>query len=697
MSTDAAAPTRTSDLPADNPFASPSALPYGLPPFDRIQPEHYLPAFEAGMAGQRREVEEIASDPADPTIENTLEALERSGELLTRVSATFFNLTSSAVTDELAGLEADLAPAMAAHHDAIVLDRRLFARIATLRARERELGLDAEQSRLLERYHKDFVRAGAGLDERAQDRLREINAELSALSTEFKAKLLAETNDLAVHVTDEAELAGMSPDAIGTARAAAAERGVDGYLITLVLPTSQPALATLRRRDVRERLYRASVSRGLRGNADDTRATVVRIAALRAERAALLGFPTHADYAVADQTARTGEAVTSMLAALVGPAVENAHQEAAELEDLLEADGEPGPLKPWDWAYYAERVRRERFDVDAAALRPWFRLEDVVEHGVFHAAYELYGLRFRRRHHLPVYHRDVTVYEVFDDEDNAIGLFLADWYARPSKRGGAWMSTFVDQAHLLGTSTVAVVNLNIPRPAGGEPTLLTLDEVDTAFHEFGHVLHGMLSDVRYPRLSGTNVPRDFVEYPSQVNEMWALWPEVLRNYAHHHETGAPLADDVPERIRAAGAYGQGFALTEYLAATLLDWEWHRLAPGTAPDADGVEAFEEAALARHGLAFHLVPPRYRSTYFSHIFAGGYSAGYYSYVWSEVLDADTVEWFREHGGLRRQLGERFAQRLLSRGGAVDPMAAYESVLGRPPRVEPLLERRGLTPVS
>jgi peptidyl-dipeptidase Dcp len=697
VSTDAAPTTSAAPLPYGNPFASPSELPYGLPPFDGILEEHYGPAFEAGMAEQRREVEAIAIDPGEPTFENTLEALERSGALLTRVAATFFNLTSSAVTDELAALEAVVAPKLTEHRDAILLDRRLFARLDSLQARRHDLGLDAEQARLLERYTKDFVRAGAGLDDAAQQRLREINAELSALSTEFKTKLLADTNDLAVHLKDEADLEGLSADAIGAARAAAAEHGLDGHLLTLVLPTSQPVLASLRRRDVRERVHRASVSRGLRGNANDTRATLVRMSALRAERAVLLGFADHADYVVADQTAGTSKAVTSMLGALVGPAVENAHGEAAELEELLEADGEQGPMKPWDWAYYAERVRKERFEVDGAGLRPWFRLERVVEHGIFHAAYELYGLRFRRRHDLPTYHPDVAVYEVLDDEGEGLGLFLADWYARPSKRGGAWMNTFVDQSRLLGSSPVTVVNLNIPKPADGEPALLTLDEVDTAFHEFGHVLHGMLSDVRYPRLSGTSVPRDFVEYPSQVNEMWALWPEVLDHYARHWQTHEPLPADVPERIRAARGYGQGFALTEYLAAAMLDLEWHRVAPGTAPDADGVEAFEERALARHSLAFHLVPPRYRSTYFSHVFAGGYSAGYYSYVWSEVLDADTVEWFREHGGLRRELGERFCRQLLSRGGAVDPMAAYEAVLGRPPRVEPLLERRGLTPVT
>ncbi len=696
MSTD---PTGSSAgaLPAENPFAAPSALPFGLPPFDRVREEHYGPAFEAGMAEQRREVEVVATDPGEPTFENTLEALERSGTLLTRVAAVFFNLTSSHVTPGLRELEAEVAPRLAAHSDAIRLDPRLFARIEALYSRREELSLDAEQQRLLERYHRDFVRAGAALDPQRQERLREINGELSRLSTEFGAKLLADTNELAVHVTDEADLEGLPPERVASAREAAAGRGLDGWLLTLVLPTQQPVLSALRRRAVRERVHRASVSRGGRGNEHDTRATLVRLAALRAERAELLGFENHAEYVVEDQTAGTSAAVTDMMAALVGPAVENAHAEAAELEQLLLADGEEAPLRPWDWAYYAERLRQQRFSVDAAALRPWFRLEDVVEHGIFHAAYELYGLRFHRRRDLPTYHPDVQVYEVLDGEDRDLGLFLADWYARDSKRGGAWMNTFVDQSHLLGTRPVAVVNLNVPRPPEGSPALLTLDEVDTAFHEFGHVLHGILSDVRYPRLSGTSVPRDFVEFPSQVNEMWALWPEVLANYAHHHQTHEPLPADVPDRVRAARAYGQGFALTEYLAAALVDLEWHRLAPGSAPAPEDVDAFEEAALARHGLAFHLVPPRYRSTYFSHVFAGGYSAGYYSYIWSEVLDADTVEWFREHGGLRRRLGERFARELLSRGGAVDPMEAYAAVLGRPPRVEPLLERRGLTPVG
>jgi len=682
-------------LPTDNPFAEPSQLPFGLPPFDRITAGHFEPAFTAGMAEQRREVAAIVAQPEPATFSNTLEALERSGRLLDRVASVFFNLTGSVGDDELNAIEARVAPQLAEHSDAIRLDPRLFARIDAVFAGRHELGLDAEQLRLLERYHLDFVRAGAGLDSDRQGRLREINAELSALTTAFRTRLTAETNELALHLSDRADLAGMPDDAISAAAAAAGARDLDGYLITLILPTEQPALTTLRDRSVRERLHRASVGRGMHGNEHDTRELVVRIVERRGERARLLGFTDHAAYVVADQTAGSSQAVSQMLAGLVPPAVANARAEAAELEALLIADGEQAPLQPWDWAFYADRVRRDRYHVDTAALRPYFELARVVDDGVFAAAEQLYGLRFAPRTDLPRYHPDVQVYEVIGPDGAALGLFLADWYARDSKRGGAWMSTFLDQSHLLGHRPVVVINLNVPRPPDGEPALLTLDEVETAFHEFGHVLHGLLSDVHYPRLSGTSVPRDFVEFPSQVNEMWAMWPSLLARYAVHHTTGEPLPQERIDRVIAAQSYGEGFATTEYLAAALLDLEWHRRGAGEpAVPAAEVEAFEQAALERHGIALDLVPPRYRTSYFSHIFAGGYSAGYYSYIWSEVLDADTVDWFRENGGLRRENGAVFARELLSRGGAVDPMAAFAAVRGRPPRIEPLLKRRGLT---
>jgi peptidyl-dipeptidase Dcp len=687
---------------SDNPFAVPSPLEHGLPPFDLIREEHYAPAFEEGMARQRQELEAIAADEREPTFENTVQALERSGAMLNRVSAVFFNLIGSVATDGLRAVEADVVPRLAAHRDALLMDPRLFERVSQLYERRATLGADPEEQRLLERYHLDMVRAGAALEQSRQERLREINQELSTLGTRFRNRLQADTNDLAVHVETEAELAGLPADGIAAAAAAAAARGLEGYLLTLVLPTPQPALATLTDRALRERLHRAAVARGRRGNENDTRAVLSAIVRLRAERARLLGYESHAAYIAADETAGSVDSVMSLLTGVVGPARENAAAELKDLTDRFHADGHDGELEPWDWAYYAELEARQRFDRDESALRPWFELERVLTEGIFAAAGQLYGLRFTRRHDLPAYHPDVEVYEVFDrdggDDEVSIGLFLADWYARDSKRGGAWMSSFVDQARLLSADPVIVINLNVPRPPDGSPTLLTLSQVKTAFHEFGHVLHGLLSDVVHPRLSGTNVPRDFVEYPSQINEMWAWQPELLARYAIHHRTGEPLPGNALDGLLAARSYGEGFATTEMLAAMLLDQAWHqRSADDPAVPAEEVDAFEQAALRRHGLDLPAVPPRYGSSYFAHIFAGGYSAGYYSYLWSEVLDADTEEWFLEQGGLNRAAGERFRRNLLSRGGAVDPMAAYEAVLGRPPRIEPLLERRGLLPIE
>jgi peptidyl-dipeptidase Dcp len=692
-------------LPAGNPFAASSPLPHQLPPFDLIREEHFGPAFDAGMSEQRAEVDAIVGNADPATVENTLEALERSGQLLSRTSAVFFNLIGSVTTDGLRAIEDDVIPLLAAHHDAILMDPGLFERIRSLHDRQDDLGLDGEQRRLLERWHLDQTRAGAGLPDADQSRLREINQELSALASTFRNRLQADTNDLAIHVDDVAELDGMTSDAVEACAQAAAERGLDGYLITLVLPTVQPALAVLTSRRLRRRLHQASVSRGRRGNGHDTRETLTRAVGLRAERAALLGFADHASYAVADETAGSVDSVMTLLLSMVEPAIDNAQQEERELTLALRADGVDGELEPWDWAFYAEKIAQQRFSRDSSALRPWFELGRVVERGIFAAAEALFGLRFTRRDDLPAYHSDVQVYEVMDtsaaSSDGApvsLGVFLADWYARDSKRGGAWMSSFADQAGLLGTSPVVVINLNIPRPPGDAPALLTMDEITTVFHEFGHVLHGLLSRVRYPRLSGTNVPRDFVEFPSQVNEMWAWWPQLLAEYAVHHETGEALPEHVREGLLAARTYGQGYATTEILAAMLLDQAWHQRSTQDDPiTAADVEEFERESLAEHGLALRLIPPRYGSTYFAHIFAGGYSAAYYSYLWSEVLDADAVEWFVESGGLQRSSGERFRQELLSRGGAVDPMKAFEAFRGRPPRVEPLLERRGLLPTG
>jgi peptidyl-dipeptidase Dcp len=677
----------------DNPFATPSELPYALPPFDRIADEHYRPAFEAGLAEQVAEVEAIAGNPETPTFDNTVVALERSGRLLSRVAGVFFNLAGSDSNDTIHELQAAFAPKLASHHDAIYLNEHLFARVSDLFQQRESLNLDAESAWLLERYHTDFQRAGAGLPAQDQQRLRVLNAELSTLSTQFSQNLLKDTNELALVVDDVAELAGLSADAVAAAGEAATSRGEAGKsVVNLILPTSQPALASLENRGLRERLFTASFSRGNRDNEYDNKETLARIAGLRAERAALLGHPHHAAYVISDETARTAEAAVGLLERLAPVAVANAKVEAAELQRYLEADEPGATLQPWDWAFYAERARRDRFDVDAAALRPYFELNRVLLDGVFYAASKLYGLTFTERHDLPKYHSELRVFEVFDADGTGLGLFLGDYYTRDSKRGGAWMNTFVDQAELFGTRSVVVNNLNIARPPTGEPTLLTFDEVVTAFHEFGHALHALVSDVRYPTFSGTNVPRDFVEYPSQVNEMWMLWPVVLANYAKHYETGEPLPQPLVDNLLASQLYGEGFATTEYLAASLLDQAWNGL--GVDDQVGDVQKFEAAALEKAGVALSSVPPRYRSTYFAHIFSGGYGAGYYSYIWSEVLDADTVDWFTENGGLTRENGDHFRRELLGRGGGVDPMVAFRNFRGRDPEIEPLLKRRGLS---
>ncbi len=690
-----------------NPLLEPGPLPYGFPDFATIREEHFAEAFTVALAAQRAEVAAITARPGPPTFDDTVVALERSGAALRRVSAIFFVLVASSSTPGIGALEAEVAPRLTAHADAITLDPELFARLDTLFTARHDLGLDPESLRLLERHHRDAVRAGARLGPAVQERLRALNAELSELTTQFGARLLADTNAAAVVVDDPAQLDGLSPDAVAAAALAAQERGHPGrWLLPLVLPTGQPALASLTDRALRERLHRASISRGARGDAHDTHDLVRRITALRAERAGLLGHPHHASWVVEVGTARTVEAVEGMLAALVPPAVRNAEAEAAELAALA-----GHPIEPWDRAFHAERLRRTR-DVDTAALRPYLELDRVLHDGVFVAAGELYGLRFTERHDLPVHHPDVRVFHVERspaersgvghspaerreggaDDREPVGLFVLDPYARETKRGGAWMNSFVVQSRLLGTRPVVLNTLNLAAPGAGEPTLLTVAEVRTLFHEFGHALHGLLSDVVYPTFAGTGVPRDFVEFPSQVNEVWLRDPAVVARYARHHATGAPLPADLAARLTdPAPAFGAGWATTEYLAAALLDLAWHRLAPGE--QVDDVAAFEEAVLAAAGVAVPSAPPRYRSTYFNHVFSGAYSAAYYSYIWSEVLDADTVEWFAENGGLRRKNGEAFRDALLARGGSVDPMEAYRAFRGRDPDIRPLLARRGL----
>jgi peptidyl-dipeptidase Dcp len=667
-----------------NPLLAPSTLPYQLPPFAEIRDEHLLPAFEVGMAEQRAEVDAIIANDDVPTVENTVIAFERSGATLERVRAVFFTRSWADSTPFIAELEESLAPRLADHEDAIQLDARLFARIAAVHEGRDEI-TDAETRYLVERHHTEFTLAGAGLDDADKAQLRELNGRLSTLATRFEKRLLADTNDLAVIFTTAAELDGLSESEIAAASAAAAERGVEGHLVSLVLPTGHPVLSRLTRRDSRQRIMEASLARGSRGGDNDTRSLVLEITRLRAERARLLGFDTHAAFITADQTARTPEAVAEMLGRLAPAAARNARAEQAALENLA-----GHPIEAWDWAFYTEQVRQRDYDVDSSALRPWFEAERVLRDGVFFAAERLYGLTFTERPDLVAYHPEARVFEVFDD-GAPHGLFVLDLYTRDSKRGGAWMNPIVSQSGLLGHPPVVVNNLNVPKPPEGEPTLLTLDEVTTLFHELGHALHGLLATAHYPKFSGTNVFRDFVEFPSQVNEMWMLWPEVLERYAVHHETGEPLPRSIVDRLHASEQFNEGFATSEYLAAALLDQAWHRI---TADDTvEDVAAFEAAALEQVGLRNSAIPPRYSSAYFAHTFSGGYSAGYYSYIWSEVLDADTVEWFKEHGGLTRENGDRFRRHLLGVGGSKDPIEAYRDFRGRAAEIEPLLRRRGL----
>jgi len=672
----------------DNPLAEASELPYALPPFGDITTEHLREALLDGMAEQRAEVAAIVDSPEPATFENTVVGLERSGRLLSRAEAVFGNLASSVSNPRLREIEREVAPLEAAHADALRLDPALFARIDAVHAARHETGLDDEAVRLVERYHLDFVLAGAQLDDAGRARLTELNQEISTLSTTFGQNLQLATEAAAVRVGDAAQLDGLDPEEVAAAATAAADRGVDGYLVTLVLPTGQPVLTKLRNRDLRRRVFEASLTRASAGE-HDNRPVALRIARLRAERARLLGFDTHADLVLADSTARTTAAVDAMLGSMVPASVANAEAEGAVLAEAAGRDGIE--VEPWDWAFYSEQVRAQRYAVDTTALRPYFELDRVLVDGVFHAAELLYGFRFTPRPELSGYHPDVRVWEISDVDGAEVGLYLGDFFAREGKRGGAWMSSFVRQSRLLGTRPIVVNNLNVSRAPEGQPTLLTLDEVNTLFHEFGHALHGLSSAVTYPRFSGTSVPRDFVEFPSQVNEMWALWPQVLGNYARHVETGEPLPSSVVEAIDAAQLWGEGFATLEYLSATLLDQAWHRITPETEV-GDAIE-FERQALEAAGVASALVPPRYRTTYFQHIFAGGYAAGYYSYIWSEVLDADTVEWFKENGGLRRENGEVFRKRLLSVGGSVDPLGAFRAVRGRDADPMPLMRRRGL----
>lgn len=672
-----------------NPFFEPSTLPYQLPPFAEITDDHYADALEAGMAEQRREIEAITAQADEPTFANTMEPLERSGQLLGRVLRVFFNKSSADSNDATNALEERYAALLSAHEDAITLDAALFARIDALYAQRDSLDLTPDQRYLIERRRTEMFLAGAGLDDAAKARLSELNGRLSTLSTKFQNNLLADTNDLAVVVDDVTELDGLSSGEIAACAQAAADRGLDGkYLITLVLPTGHPYLASLTNRELRERVMRASRARGSRGNEYDNREVLLEMVRLRAERAELLGFASHSAFIAANQTAKTAENVAAMLDKLAPAAARNALAEQQKLEAMA-----GHPIEAHDWAYYSEKVRAAEFDVDTAALRPYFEAERVLHDGVFAAATRVFGITFAERDDLTGYHPDARVFEVRNEDGSELGLYVLDLYTRDSKRGGAWMNSFVEQNELLDQRAVVVNNLNVPKPSAGEPTLLTFDEVNTFFHEFGHALHGLLAHVTYPSQAGTNVFRDFVEFPSQVNEMWMLWPGLVEDYARHHVTGEPIPAETIEKIRASETWGEGFATNEYLAASLLDQAWHRLSAEEANAVTDVAAFEAAALERAGLNNPAVPTRYSSTYFAHIFAGGYGASYYGYIWSEVLDADTVEWFKENGGLTRANGDRFREYILGIGGTRDPLESYREFRGRDAIIEPLLTRRGL----
>jgi peptidyl-dipeptidase Dcp len=675
-----------------NPLLTESTLPYHSPPFDQIKDAHFEPAYAQGIKEELKEVEAIANNPEKPTFDNTIVALERSGQTLARVDRIFSNLNSAHTNPSLQKTDTVMAPKLSAQRDAIFLNSTLFARVQALYDEREKLSLDAEQKWLLERYYKDFVRAGAKLSESDKTKLKAMNAELATLQTKFEQFVLKEKNASAIVVDKQADLAGLSESEIAAAAAAAkTEKKAGKFVLALLNTSGQPSLASLLNRALRERIMKTSLGRNSRGGEFDTRAIVIRTAKLRAERATLLGYANHAAYQLEDQTAGTVETVNKLLAQLAPPAAANARRESADMQAVIDQEQGGFQLAAWDWDFYSEKVRKARYAFDESELRPYFELNHVLIDGVFFAAGKLYGLTFKERHDLPVYLPEVRVFEVFDKDSQPLALFLVDYYARSSKRGGAWMNAYVQQSGLFGTKPVVANHLNIPKPPAEQPTLLTFDEVTTAFHEFGHALHGMFSHVKYPRFSGTNVPRDFVEYPSQVNEMWVTWPEILKNYAKHYQTGEPMPAALLDKVLAAQKFNQGFKTTEYLAATLLDQSWHQLKPEEVP-TDAL-AFEASALQKAGVDLPVVPPRYRTAYFSHAFAGGYSAGYYSYIWSEVLDANSVEWFKQRGGLKRENGDHFRETLLSRGGSQDAMVLFRNFTGGGPDIAPLLKRRGL----
>lgn len=680
-----------SETPRGNPLLAASSLPFQAPPFDRIRDTDYQPAIEEGMRQHLAQIRAIADNPEPPTFANTIEAMERAGALVTRALPVFFAMASAHTNPTLQAAEEALAPQLAEHSDAIHLDPKLFARISAIHQQRDHLGLTPEQKTVVERSHQRFVRAGALLSQADQAELRRLNSEESSLSTAFANRLLAATNAAGVLVSDKARLDGLDEGTIAAAAEAARAAGKEGWLLALQNTTRQPALAALTNRSLREEVLAASMNRAASGDANDTRAIVQRLAELRARKAQLLGYPDYAAYSIADQMAGTPAAALKLLTDTVPAAINRACAELAKIQSVVDAQGGGFSAGAADWDFYAEQVRKAEYDLDESQIRPYFELDRVLKDGVFFAANQLYGLTLVERGDLPVYHPDVRVFDVFDADGSPLALFYLDPFQRHSKQGGAWMGNFVEQDGLAGTFPVVYNVANFTRPAAGQPALLGFDDVTTLFHEFGHALHGFFSKTTYPSVAGTNVPRDFVEFPSQFNEHWALDPRVFANYARHHHTGEPMPRALVEKIARARSFNQGYATTEYLAAALLDLAWHSLPAGAA--TKDVDAFEAEALARYGVDLPAVPPRYRSSYFSHIWGGGYAAGYYAYFAAEVLDHDAFQWFGDNGGLTRANGQVFREKILSIGHSRDLAQAYREFCGRDPGVEPLLEFRGL----
>jgi peptidyl-dipeptidase Dcp len=674
-----------------NPFYAPSTLPFHAPPFDKIKDEDYQPAIEAGMAEELSEIQAIADNPAAATFGNTLVAMEKTGQLFQRALAAFGGVSGANTNPLLQKVRTEEAPKLAAHHDAIYLNAKLFARVAALYKQRGSLKLDPESLRLLEVTYERFVRSGANLPEAEKAELKKLNETISTLSSAFSTKLLAATKDGAYVTSDKNGLAGLSEAQIAAAAQAAHSRKQEGYVLPLQNTTQQPDLGSLSVRATREALFEKSWNRAERGDANDTRDDIAHLAQLRARRAQLLGYPNHAAWKLGDQMAKTPEAVLKFMDALMPGATVKATIEGKDIQEVIDAQKGGFTLQPWDWDFYAEQVRKAKYDLDQAEVKPYFELNNVLENGVFYAANQLYGIIFKERKDIPVYQADVRVFEVSNADGKPLALFYCDYFKRDNKNGGAWMGNFVEQSRLLSELPVVYNVANLPKPVPGEPALISFTDVTTMFHEFGHALHGMFANAEYPSLSGTDTARDFVEFPSQFNEHWALYPAVFTHYAKHYKTGEPMPADLAAKIKKAAKFNQGYMLTELVAAAELDMQWHTLPASSALQQPDV--FEKQALEKTHLLLTAVPPRYRSSYFSHIWGSGYSAGYYAYLWSEMLDDDAYEWFEEHGGLTRANGDRFRQMVLSRGNTEDLAKMYAAWRGKEPSVEPMMRYRGL----